>query len=866
MSQKRRAGDNKDKHKKISFKKIFVVSLILVVLIGFISAGALVGIVASILRDTEPIDASNIYNLLDESTFILDSEGQVIEKIQTEGYRVIIDFKDMPTHLRNAFIAIEDERFKSHKGLDFRRIVGATITNIRTGSRQGASTISQQLAKNLYLTHEQTYTRKIKDMYYAIQLEKQLSKEQILEAYLNTINLGSGAYGVQAAAQVYFSKDVQDLTIAEADLIAGIARNPSRYSPIRTLEKSQVDVDEYEILDDSDSIYTIVYNDGYRNRQQLVLSNMKRLGMISNQEYEAALDEDIKTNLKPNRFTNEELSSYFSDLVKEEVLVNLIASGYSKEEANNMLYSGGLRIYSSLDSRMQRILDEEYEKQTNFTDLQGNPLLNVGEDGNIQPQSAMVIMDHNNGQIKALVGGRSITGRKIYNRALNPRQPGSAIKPIAVYTPAIDIGMTPATVIDEVPVYYNRGNPSQAYPANYDRRYRGLTTFRDAIIRSSNVAAVVTIHQAGNYNDNTAFNIMFDYMESMGISTVIRPENPYIASNGKKYADTTYSTALGGMTLGVSPLDLTAAFGTLANQGVYTKPITFTEVRDKHGNLILENSTIKERVVSPEVAYVVTDMLKSVVTSGTGTRARLYNGNATIPVAGKTGTTNDQKDAWFVGYSPYYVSATWIGYDTPDRLPQGSTMAAQLWGNIMKRIHEEHAPKNFESANNIVGVNICSKSGKIPTEFCSQDPRGSTVRSEIFIRGTEPQEECPVHVKADIHAPTGKLATEQTPPWEIESKIFIERPIPYYPEEHNNILPEDYEYDLPKEYYDPLEDGVGLPPYFENPDDYLNGEDWDVLWPDFDDYNNHDNYEKPDNNDSYDENNDPIMDNDNNIY
>ena len=839
MPRKKHSKNNNDKTsptktKRFAIKNILLVLVSLFVLLAFIGACAAVGIVASIVKDTDPIDPSNIYDLLDESSFILDSEGQIIEKIQTEGYRDIINYTEIPTHLKNAFIAIEDERFKTHNGLDFRRIIGAAWINFKTGSRQGASTITQQLAKNLYLIPDQTYTRKIQDMYYALQLEKQLSKDQILEAYLNTINLGSGAYGVQAASQVYFSKDAQHLTIAESALIAGIARNPSRYSPIKTLEKSQLDEEKHEVLDDSDSIYTIIFNDGYQGRQQLVLNTMKRLGMISETEYKTAIEEDIKSSLRPNRFTGEQVSTYFSDLVKDEVLSTLVSKGYSREDANEMLHSGGLRIYSTLDSNIQKILDEEYENQNNFTDLRGNPLLNIDDDGNIQPQSAMVIMDHSNGEIKALVGGRSITGRKIYNRALNPRQPGSAIKPIAVYTPAIDSGMTTATVIDEVPVYYDRGNPSKPYPANFDRRYRGLTTFRDAVQRSSNVAAVITINQLGNYNDNTAFNIMFDYMEKMGISTAIRPENPYIASNGKKFADTTYSTALGGMTLGVSPLELTAAFSTLANQGVYIKPITFTEIHDKHGNILFENNPDKQRVVSPEVAYIVTDMLKSVVTSGTGTRAKLDSGNSQIPVAGKTGTTNSQKDAWFVGYTPYYVAATWIGYDTPDRLPQGSTMAAQAWGNIMKRVHKDYSPQKFQTADNIIRVSTCSKSGKLPTEFCSLDPRGSTVRSEIFIRGTEPKEYCDVHVKADVHIPTGKLATEQTPPWEIESKIFIQRPIPYYPEEHGGAVPEDYAYDLPKEYYDPLVDGILYPPFFENPDDVTNNND---LWQD-DPYHN----------------------------
>lgn len=841
MSQKKQSENTNNKSskkgKKSKIKRVILVLTILIVLIGFIGAGAVVGIVASIIKDTEPIDASNIYDLLDESSFVLDSEGQVIEKIQTEGYRDIIDYSRMPDHLVNAFIAIEDERFWDHNGLDIKRIFGAAWTNFRTGSKQGASTINQQLAKTLYLSLDQTYTRKIQDMYYGIQLDRQLSKQQILEAYLNTINLGSGAYGVQAAAQVYFSKDVEELTIAEAALIAGIARNPFRYPPMRTLEKQHVDEEKHVILDDSHPLYTIVYNDEFQGRQRLVLNNMKRLGMISEEEYNTALNEDIRESLAPNRFTSEQTSSYFGDLVKDEVISALMNKGNTREEANNMLYSGGLRIYSTLDSRMQKILDEEYENQNNFLDPQGRPLLIVGEDGNVQPQSAMVIMDHVTGEIRALIGGRGITGRKIYNRALSPRQPGSSIKPIAVYTPAIDLGLTAATVFDDVPAYFDRGNPSRVYPANYNRKFPGLSTMREAVQRSSNVVAMKAIHQLGNYNDTAAFNIMFDYMEKMGITTVVRPENPYIAPDGKKHMDSTYSTALGGMTHGVSPLEMTGAFSTLANQGVYTKPITFTEIRDKHGNLILENKPEKQRVVSPEVAYVMTDMLKSAVTSGSGSRARLDSNNSQIPVAGKTGTTNNQKDAWFVGYTPYYVAATWIGYDTPDQLPQGSVMAAQVWSTIMKRIHEDHSPKNFPSADNLVRVSICTKSGKLPTEFCSLDPRGSTVRTEVFIRGTEPKDYCDVHVMADVHVPTGKLATEQTPPWEIESRVFIQRPVPYYPEEHGGIVPDDYKYDLPKEYYDPLVDGFGLPPFLDNlPDGSIDDQIPNDMWPPDDDH------------------------------
>ncbi|NLM03494.1 MAG: PBP1A family penicillin-binding protein [Clostridiales bacterium] len=846
----RQSNNKKKKGQKSRFKKFLLFFVIFIFLIGFAAAGTAVGLVVGIIKDMPPIDASNIYDLLDESSFILDSDGEIIEKVQTAGYRAVVDYSQLPDHLIDAFIAIEDERFFDHNGLDIKRIFGAAWTNFRTGSRQGASTISQQLAKNLYLTHEQTYTRKIRDMYYAIQLEKQLSKEQILEAYLNTINLGSGAYGVQAAAHVYFSKDVSELTIGEAALIAGIARNPSRYSPMSTLEKDQVDEEKHIILDDRDLIYTIVYNDNYKTRQKLVLNNMKRLGKITEQEYEDALNEDILSQLKPNRFAQEERSSYFGDLVKDEVIDLLVKHGHSKEKANEMLYSGGLRIYSTMDARIQKILDEEYENQNNFTDLQGRPLLIVGEDGNVQPQSAMVIIEQETGKIRGIVGGRNIKGRKIYNRALNPRQPGSAIKPIAVYTPAIDLGFTAASIIDDIPVYFDRGNPSNLYPNNYDHRYRGLITVREALRHSSNIGAVVMANMLSNNNDNASFNIMFDYMEKLGISTVVRPENPYVSSNGKKFSDATYSTALGGMTHGVSPLEMATAFATLGNQGVYIKPTTITEIRDSSGNIIIENIPNKNQVVSPDVAYVMTDMLQNVVTSGTGTSARLDNRQ--IPVAGKTGTTNNQKDAWFVGYTPYYTAATWVGYDTPDKLPGGGArMAGTLWKKIMQRIHEDFEPKQFPASDNIIRKSICNVSGKLPTEFCSLDPRGSRIQSEMFIKGTEPTEYCTTHVQVDIHVPTGKIATEHTPPWEVEPRVFIQRPIPYDPSAHGGRVPADYAYEVPKEYYDPLEDG-GLPPFG---DDSIDGStDNNMEEPPIDDYDPNSNNGNSVNNNNSNEN------------
>ncbi len=812
--QNQDTGKKKKKSKKMNILKTILIACII---IGFIGGGAAAGFVLNIIKDADPIDATNLYDLLDVSSFVLDSQGQVIEKIQTNELRIIIDYEDMPVIVRNAFIAIEDERFWSHNGLDIRRIFGALWTNIKTGSRQGASTINQQIAKLLFLSPEQTLSRKIKDMYYGLVINRQLTKEQILEAYLNTINLGSGAYGVQAASQVYFSKDVSELTIAEAALLAGIARNPAGYSPMKTLEKEHI-TEEHFILDDSHSIYTIIYNESFTKRWQTVLYQMKKLNYITEEEYQEALTQDIKASLKPNRFSSQDISSYFGDLVKKDVIDALENQGYTREEANELLYSGGLRIYSTMDVDIQRIVEEEYENPANFpgTVKNADGTLKRDAEGNIQPQSAMVIIDQSTGQIKALVGGRMITGQKIYNRALAPRPPGSSIKPIAVYTAAVDKGFTAATVIDDVPIYFNKSTPTKPWPSNWYRDgYYGLITMREAIQQSSNVGAVLFASMLG-VDERSSFLTMFEYMEKMGISTVVKSSNPVIGADGKKYSDETYSTALGGMTRGVSPLELTAAYAVLGNEGVYNKPITFTHIYDRHGNIIYENKQSANRVVTPQAAFILTDMLKSVVSSGTATTAKLDSGNSKIPVAGKTGTTTARKDAWFVGYTPYYTASVWIGNDIRDSLVDGSAMATRLWKKIMARVHEGYSDKAFNQPDNLVYVDICTKSGKLATELCAKDPRGSTIRREVFIKGTEPTEYCDVHVEADIHVPSGKLATEHTPPWEIEKKVFVKRPIPYFPSENGGIVPRDYGYELPTEYYDPFQEFLDNFPFFNN--------------------------------------------------
>lgn len=908
-----RRAARKDKKKKQNHK-IFKTFFIAIMLVGIIGTGVVGAIVFNIIQNTEPIDPNNIYALLNENSFILDEDGNLIEKVQRDGLRTNVEFQDIPQDLLDAFVAIEDKTFWEHKGFNIVRIFGAIWEGITSGeSIGGTSTITQQLARNLYLSEtksERTLTRKIKEAYYALLLEKDLSKEQIIEAYLNTIYLGFGANGVQAASQAYFSKDIQDLSIAECAVIAGITKNPSRYAPLKRLNNEDIktDVDNPNIIDVGET-YTLLYDERFKNRQLLVLKFMQKYGFISQEEYDEAVNTDMRTLVKPSYLESSEISSYFTDKVKADVLAALIEKyNVSEKEAYDMLYNAGLRIYSTIDLEMQQIVEKEFNNKENFPTLNarkdkygnvldkknriilykyenqfnsdkkyiisssdfkkdgsGNLILlkgkklifdsisennqlidikisfkdfyksensifsiirggrilipntyksldsdgnvvisksflkenpdffNLDENGNylieeknytlnqevIQPQSAMVIMDPTNGHIKALVGGRNIKGKMMFSRATNPSQPGSSIKPIAVYTPALDNGWTAASVIDDAPMFNNKG---QLWPKNWYKGFKGLVTLREAVKQSINVVAVKVCEGIGVETSKS-------YLKEFGVTT--------IQESGPINDNNTAALALGGMSKGISPLEMTGAYGTLANKGVYIEPISFIRIEDKYGNVIIERIPERHTVVNEDVAFLITDILVSAVRSGTGSRARLYDGNAIIPVAGKTGTTSSNYDAWFMGYTPYYVGGLWIGNDLDIQLSQGSAVSAKLWSKIMKQVHKDLPAKDFIKPNNITVATVDNKSGKLPTTITPKD----TIISEYFISGTVPMEYDDIHVLADIDIFTNRLATPSCPPQFIEQRVYTKRP--YELVADPNLYPEDYINEMPR-YYCPL--------------------------------------------------------------
>lgn len=412
----------------------------------------------------------------------------------------------------------------------------------------------------------------------------------------------------------------------------------------------------------------------------------------------------------------------------------------------------------------------------------------IDKKGIVQPQSATVTIDYRTGQIKAIVGGRDVEGNRILNRATSSkRQPGSAIKPISVYLPALDNGYTAATAIDDIPFYDGKG---KLWPKNWYTGYRGIHTLRRAVEQSVNICSVKTVQNIG-------IATSMSYLEKMGIISKTNPEEDSFVTRitNKQYNDENLSAlGLGGMTRGLTPLELTAAYGTIANDGVFIEPISFTKILDKNGNLLLDNTPKETIVVSPQIAYIMKDILRTTVTEGLAKQAKLPN----MVVAGKTGTTQNQADIWFVGFTPYYVTGTWIGNDSPViTLSKGSASVAQLWQHISSTLHE--GLENITAFNmppGIVTANICTQSGLLPSGLCSHDPRG-TIKSEIFAQGTVPTSTCDAHVQVNVDTSNNSIANPYCPEELVETRVFVQRTPPYNPSDNNGLTPSDFGYNAP---------------------------------------------------------------------
>lgn len=778
----------------IFFKTLLICFLAAVVIGGCAGIGIFKGIIDS-APDISDIDPTPTGYL----SVVLDNQGKQTAKLVASGSnRVYVTLDEIPKDVQHAFVAIEDERFYEHNGIDLKGIIRAGFKGISNGFHfsQGASTITQQLLKNNVFegwTNQsgiEKVKRKIQEQYLAVELSKIKSKDWVLENYLNTINLGQNTLGVQSASRRYFGKDVSELTLSEGAVIAGITKNPSAYNPVSHPEEN-------------------------KKRQKQVLKNMRDQNYISDEQYEEALKDDVYSRIQQVNieYAEENPNSYFVDAVIDQVVQDLVEKkGYTDTQAYKAIYNSGLTIESTQDMAIQQVCDEEvnnpdnystaakysfsyrltvekkdgtmknYSDQTmisyysaaspdyslNFSSQEeaqaaidaykaeimesGDTIPEGGESVvfTLQPQAAVTIIDQYTGDVKAIVGGRGDkTGSRTLNRATDTsRQPGSTFKVLAAYAPALDTaGMTLATVQDDAPFSYSNGTSLR----NYDDSYRGFTTIRYAITKSINVVTVKTL---ADISPQTGY----DYLKNFGFTTL-------------KEEDIVESLALGGITQGVTNLELTGAYATIADGGTYIKPRFYNRILDHNGNVLIDNSPETHTVLKESTAYLLTSAMEDVVNVGTGGAVNFGN----MPIAGKTGTTTKNRDVLFAGFTPYYTCTVWCGYD--DNSPQEGALTANpktLWKNIMGRLHENLEYKEFTRPEGIVTADVCKKSGKLAVEgLCDMDPRGSMVETELFAAGTVPNEYCDHHVSATICTASGMLANEFCPEENRQSGIYI---------------------------------------------------------------------------------------------
>ncbi len=734
---------SKKKNKKNGHKILKAVLIILLIMI-LIGIGLMVGFVMSVLNGAGGLSKSD-FEISSLTTVVYDKDGKEYASLYSSENRMYSSLSEMSPYLPKAVIAIEDQRFETHMGIDIKR-TGAAVVNwvLRGNSDFGGSTITQQLIKKVTKDDDRSWQRKAREIVRAVQLEQWLSKNQIIELYLNLIYFGEGAYGVETAAYTYFDKSAKDLSIAECALIAGLIQSPEGRNPYKKPEAAKA-------------------------RQETVLAKMYELGSISKEQYEEAKVQELvyKKGVLDQGLSN----SYFVDAIVDDLINELQKQkGVTKVMAQKMIYSNGLKIYSTIDPKIQEAMETVYKDEKYFK------LSNGKYDPNLQ--SAMVIIDYRTGNVVGLVGG---AGEKTTQRGLNratmaKRAPGSTIKPLAVYAPGIDSGIfTAATTFDDIPTTFKVGTTVWK-PSNSYRGYRGLTSVRKGIEISSNIIAAKAFMEVGATTSMT-------YLKKFGISTLTNSD----AVPG--------ALALGGLTQGIYPIEHAAAYGTLANSGIYLSPKLYTKVLDKYDEVLIEKTSELREVVSPQTAYIVTSMLKDVVTgiSATGSAASLPNMN----VAGKTGTTNSSKDRWFAGYTPYYVGSVWVGYDQQKVISVSGNPAAKIWKAVMLKVHEGLQNKAFTRPDGIVERDICVDSGLLATDLCKADRRGDRTKTEIFDKNNVPTEECTTHVYATVCPETFKkpnptcLKTVGTIQIVCIDKKYTEKP---------SVLPNDFAYAIPMDY------------------------------------------------------------------
>ena len=693
------------------FKVIATLLLICIITGSFLACFAAVYIQQVIIPQVE-FDMADFPMDLSSTIYYTDPEtGEVLEYETLSGdqNRIYIKYDDIPKNLVYAVVAIEDRRFYEHNGVDWLSTAKGIFNFFTGGKIRGGSTITQQMIKNSTQHDEVTVKRKILEIFTALDVDKRYSKEQILEQYLNVIYFGRKCYGVATASYKYFGKDVTELSLAECASLISITNNPSLYDP-----------------------YTHPENN--KERRGYVLDGMVRDGKISQEECDAAKAEELDFRSAKSNGQESALYSWYTEQVITDVLNDLKERyGYSDTVAERTLYAGGLRIFACVDTNIQAIVDEVYSNVENlpYTSRSGQQL-----------QSAITIVDEK-GNVVALagkLGEKVVEDTRGYNMATAAlRQPGSVIKPLAVYAPGVEMGLiTPYTVFEDSPVTLI--NETTPWPSNENERYKGQTTVLSGISNSTNTIAVRIMEEV---TPEASYEYLVD---KFGIPETHLVEKKII--NGKEFSDIGLAQlALGGLTHGVSTLDMAAAYSVFPRNGIYVEPRTYSRVEDANGKVILENTTEGEPVLKETTVYYMNQMLNGVMRSGTGTVAN-FSG---MTLGGKTGTTTANNDRWFVGYSPYYTAAVWVGYQRPETVRvKGSNPAALLWKQVMSKVHEGLEDKSFPRMDGLVSYEYCLDTGLRATDACRADIRGDRTAVGRYFEGDVPVEYCEAHVMVDV--------------------------------------------------------------------------------------------------------------------
>ncbi|HWQ75756.1 MAG TPA: penicillin-binding protein 1A [Syntrophomonas sp.] len=640
------------------------------------------------------------------ASLLYDDQGKIFWRVHAEEDRTSVALDKVPQDMINAFIATEDKDFYKHHGVNYKGIARALLSNIQSRdlTGQGASTITQQLARNAFLSQEKTWQRKIKEILLAYKLESLYSKDEILELYLNKIYFGAGAYGVQAAANKYFDKDVSKLDLAESSMLAGLVQSPSRYDPFQNF-------------------------DAARARQRLVLLSMRDSNYISYDQVEKAYNE--KLVLKSGDSSSMQYG-FFIDAVISEAIAKLSGiKGY--KDADAMIYSSGLKIYTTMDAALQKHAEDYFKDQSHFPSETKN--------GN-KIQVGMAIFDHSNGEVKSIMGGREYTNQRGFNRATSAyRQPGSSIKPLTVYAPALEKGYMPFTVLNDSPISYKINNEIWS-PKNYDYTYRGLIPMRTAVQYSINTYAIQMLDKVG-------VSVGYESGKALGL-------NHLVNTPGKNDLGLS-PLALGSLTTGASPVEMASAYGCFGNGGYYVKPHFITKITDSNGQVLYQYKQQMKRVMSADTAWLMSSMLQTVVSSGTGTNGRVPG----VPTGGKTGTSENNNDCWFCGLTPLYSGAIWMGYDEKYTMQNqyGGGYPAKLFSSMMQTAHKNKKYSAWVKPQDIVSVSVCAKSGQRPSPNCPD----SQIINEYCVKKYAPSEVCTVHQRVLICAASGKLATKYCP-------------------------------------------------------------------------------------------------------